>query len=172
MDVKFIFLTNKNLKEEIKKGNIRMDFYYRINGVSFYLPPLRERREDLEYFLLKFLKDLNEKYKTNINYSVLAWDALMNYSWPGNLRELKFEIEKVFPLALEKGTIQRDFLTIEKKEKEVKSLNFKEEVQKLEKELIIKAIKSTKNITETIKLLKISRSNFYQKIKKYNIKID
>lgn len=171
LDVKFIFLTNKDLKEEIKKGNIRDDFYYRINGVSFYLPPLRERKEDLEYFLLKYLKDLNEKYKTNINYSILAWDALMNYSWPGNLRELKFEIEKVFPLAIEKGKIQRDFLTIEKKEQEEKRLNFKEEVEKLEKELIIKAIKSTKNVTETIKLLKISRATFYQKVKKYNIKI-
>lgn len=169
LDVKFIFLTNKDLSEEIEKGNIRRDFYYRIKGVCFYIPPLRERREDLEYYLLKFLEDLNEKNKTKISYSLSAWDALMNYSWPGNLRELKFEIEKVFPLALEKETIQREFLTIEKKEEEI-GLNLKEEVQKLEKEMIIKAIKYTKNITEAIKLLKIPRTTFYQKLKKYNIK--
>lgn len=171
LDVKFIFLTNKDLSEEIEKCKIRRDFYYRIKGVCFYIPPLRERREDLEYYLLKFLEDLNEKNKTKISYSLSAWNALMNYSWPGNLRELKFEIEKVFPLALEKKTIQREFLTIEKKEEEEIGLNLKEEVQKLEKEMIIKAIKYTKNITEAIKLLQIPRTTFYQKLKKYNIKI-
>lgn len=171
LDVRFMFLTNKNIEEEVEKGNIRKDFYFRIKGVHFEIPPLRERKEDIPFLLQKFLNDLNKINGKNINYSIYAWNALVNYSWPGNVRELKNEIEKIYPEGLRRGIIQKEFLTIEQQKEAKFNFSLKEEVEKLEMELIIKAINSTKNISEAIKLLDIPRTTFYEKIKKYKIKI-
>jgi transcriptional regulator with PAS, ATPase and Fis domain len=170
LDVRFFFATNKNLEEEVEKGRIRKDFYFRIKGVHFHIPPLRERKEDIAFFLQKYLDILNEKYNKKINFSIAAWNALLCYNWPGNVRELKGELEKIYPLAIQRGIIQKEFLTIEKKE-EIPFLSLEEEVEKLEKDLILKAINSTKSISEAIKILKIPRTTFYLKLKKYKIKI-
>ncbi len=170
LDVRFFFLTNKNLEEEIEKGKIRKDFYFRIKGVHFHIPPLRERKEDLSFFLQYFINLLNKKYNRKIDFSISAWKTLLNYEWPGNFRELKYELEKIYPLAVQRGIIQKEILTIEEKE-EKPLLALKEEVERLEKDLILKAINSSKNISEAIKILRIPRTTFYLKIKKYKIKI-
>lgn len=170
LDVRFFFLTNKNLEKEIEKGKIRKDFYYRIKGVHLHIPPLRERKEDIGFFLQFFLNLLNEKYNRKIDFSISAWNTLLNYEWPGNFRELKYELEKIYPLAVQRGIVQKEILTIEEKE-EKPLLTLKEEVERLEKDLILKAINSSKNISEAIKILRIPRNTFYLKIKKYKIKI-
>lgn len=174
LDVRFFFATNKNIEKEVEKGNIRPDFYFRIKGVHFNIPPLRERKEDISFFLEKLLDELNKRYERKINYSAAAWDALHSYSWPGNVREMKWVLEKVYAKALSVGIIQSDMLELEGKEKtEDKpiSISFQEEIEKLEKELILKALKASKNISEAIKLLKVSRATFYSKLKKYKINI-
>lgn len=170
LDVRFFFLTNKNMEEEAKKGNIRDDFFYRINGVHFHIPPLRERKEDIPFFLEKLLDELNSRYNTRINFSLAAWNTLLDYSWPGNIREMKLMLEKAFALALNVGIIQEEMLEIRKEEKPIEPFSFQEEIEKLEKELILKALKASKNISEAIKLLGISRATFYLKAKKYKIK--
>lgn len=172
LDVRFFFATNKDIEKEVEKGNIRADFYFRIKGVHFNIPPLRERKEDISFFLEKLLDELNKKYEKKINYSAAAWDALISYNWPGNVREMKLTLEKVYAKALTVGIIQSEMLELEgteKKEDKMIIASFQEEIEKLEKELILKALKVSKNISEAIKLLKVSRATFYSKIKKYKI---
>lgn len=173
LDVKFYFCTNKNLEEEVKKGRLREDFYYRINIAHFHIPPLRERKEDIEYFLQKFLDEQNELYGKNVKYSLSAWEFLKKYSWPGNLREMKNEIERLYPISLEVGLIQSEMIDLKEKGKEKieKEKSLKEAIEEVEKEYIIKAINKSKNLTEAIESLGISRASFYEKIKKYKIKI-
>lgn len=93
VNVRVIAATNKNLEEEMQKGSFREDLYYRLNVVSIYLPPLRERREDIpaliDYFIAKYSKDLGVKY-----ISSEALDLLVRYNWPGNVRELENIVQR------------------------------------------------------------------------------
>src|SRR5207302_2049571 len=96
VDVRVIAATNKDLEEEISKGNFREDLFYRLNVVPFYVPPLRERVEDIPLLARHFLKELSAAYSRRpkeISEEAIA--ALMRYSWPGNVRELRNVIERM-----------------------------------------------------------------------------
>ncbi|MEW6110140.1 MAG: sigma-54 dependent transcriptional regulator [Nitrospirota bacterium] len=100
VDVRIIAATNKNLEEQIKKGLFREDLYYRLNVIEVKIPPLRERREDIHVLTMHFI----EKYSRENNKRVTgitdeALDVLINYSWPGNIRELRNVIERAVVLA-------------------------------------------------------------------------
>ena len=96
MDARVIAATNKDLEEEISKGNFREDLFYRLNVIPFYVPPLRERKEDIpllaRHFLKEFSPDLQPAAQGNDRRRL---DALMRYSWPGNVRELRNVIERI-----------------------------------------------------------------------------
>jgi DNA-binding NtrC family response regulator len=93
-DVRFVAATNKDLKEEIEKGNFREDLYFRLNVVNIHVPPLRERKEDLPLFIAAFLKEFaNENGKNVEGINGKARSALYAYDWPGNVRELRNCIE-------------------------------------------------------------------------------
>lgn len=104
VDVRFIAATNQNLKSLITDGRFREDLYYRLNVMEIFTPPLRERREDIKplsaHFLQKHLPKSNKKIK---GFSEEAMDILLNYSYPGNIRELENIIERA--IILEKGTV-------------------------------------------------------------------
>lgn len=93
IDVRIITASNKNLKELVKKEKFRKDLYYRINVVKVSLPPIRERKEDIVLISLNFLKQFNETYKLNKKISEEVFKYFMEYSWPGNIREIKNIIE-------------------------------------------------------------------------------
>src|SRR5579872_5362337 len=96
VDVRVIAATNKDLEEEISKGNFREDLFYRLNVIPFYVPPLRERKEDISQLTRHFLKELAATYgRRPREISDDAIDALMRYSWPGNVRELRNVIERI-----------------------------------------------------------------------------
>src|SRR6202000_3449059 len=96
VDARVIAATNKDLEEEISKGNFREDLFYRLNVIPFYVPPLRERKEDIPELARHFLKDLSQTYnRRSKEMSDEALDALMRYSWPGNIRELRNVIERI-----------------------------------------------------------------------------
>ncbi|MEN6349271.1 MAG: sigma-54-dependent Fis family transcriptional regulator [Syntrophomonas sp.] len=100
VDVRVICATNKNLQEEIKKNNFRQDLYYRLNVILISIPPLRERREDIELLFNYFLNSISKKMGVEmqpIDPGVL--ECLQNYDWPGNVRELENVIEKMITLA-------------------------------------------------------------------------
>ncbi|WP_027631409.1 sigma-54-dependent Fis family transcriptional regulator [Clostridium hydrogeniformans] len=177
LDIRVIAATNRNLKEEIKIGKFREDLYYRISVIPIRLPPLRERKGDpiilINYFLRIKAFKLNKSIPS-IEKELL--DKLINYRWPGNIRQLENSIENLVNL---KGNISFDLF-----EEEVKTIKNEEEIQELnlesyigslndmEKLAIIKTLRVYKgNITKTSKKLGISRNTLYSKIKKFNIEL-
>ncbi|MBX6422879.1 sigma-54 dependent transcriptional regulator [Thermosulfurimonas sp. F29] len=104
VDVRIISATNKNLEEEVRAGRFRQDLYFRLNVLSVHLPPLRERREDIPLLVEHFLRKYAEKLgKSGIGISEYALRALMEYDFPGNVRELENIIER--SVALETGPL-------------------------------------------------------------------
>jgi two-component system nitrogen regulation response regulator NtrX len=96
VDVRVIASTNKDLEEEISRGNFREDLFYRLNVIPFFVPPMRERKEDIPLFARYFLKELAAIYgRKPREITDDAIDALMRYSWPGNVRELRNVIERI-----------------------------------------------------------------------------
>jgi len=100
VDVRVIAASNKDLKEEIQKGNFREDLFYRLNVVFLQAPPLRERKEDIPILAQYFLKHFSERNNKNIHgYTPRAMQKIMTYSWPGNIRELMNAVERAVVLA-------------------------------------------------------------------------
>lgn len=100
VDVRIIAATNKNLQEKIETGEFREDLYYRLNVINIYMPPLRERTEDILLLAQHFLMRFGAKYKKDIlSFSAKAVDRLTRYHWPGNVRELEKTIERAVELA-------------------------------------------------------------------------
>jgi len=99
VDIRVIAATNKNLKDEVEKGAFREDLYYRLNVVPLTIPPLRQRREDIpvlaQFFLERYSKENRKEFK---GFSPEAMESLVNYDWPGNIRELENNIERVVVL--------------------------------------------------------------------------
>lgn len=101
INVRLIAATNRDLKEMVSQKQFRSDLYYRINVVPIQLPPLRERQEDIIVLADKFLADLNNRYGLNKEFSPQTRKTLLDYSWPGNIRELRNAIEKEFVTSTE-----------------------------------------------------------------------
>jgi two-component system nitrogen regulation response regulator NtrX len=99
VDVRVIAATNKDLEEEIARGNFREDLFYRLNVIPFYVPPLRERKEDITLLAREFLAELGQEYgRARVEISDTAINQLKTYHWPGNVRELRNVIERVLIL--------------------------------------------------------------------------
>lgn len=95
-DVRIIAATNKNLLEEVHKGNFRLDLFYRLNVFNIILPPLRDRKEDIPYLVEHILKKLNNEYGLNKKIDKQIFAKLMNCDFPGNVRELENCIERAY----------------------------------------------------------------------------
>jgi len=178
VDVRVIAATNKDLGREIKENRFREDLYYRLNVVPVYIPPLRERREDipplLHYYLDFFARENNKKKKR------LSEDAMKflceEYSWPGNIRELKNMIERLSILCKNDViTLQevRDNIPIhEKKNVFYRDMSFKKAREEFEKRFITRAIQeSGYNLTRAAEKLKVERSNLYKLVKRLGIEL-
>ncbi len=183
VDIRFIAATNKDLKEEVKRGSFRNDLFYRINVLPIHLPPLRERQEDIplltSYFLERYCQSYNRKRKT---LSPEALAVLRQYQWPGNVRELKNVIERVV-LMIEKTTITPEDLPFDLKatapgiilkipEEEIDLKKVSNLVMELtERQMIEKALKNAgNNKTKAAQSLGISRRSLNYKVKEYKIK--
>lgn len=93
-NVRIVAATNKNLIEMVKEGRFREDLYYRLNIIPVYIPPLRERPDDIEALAEHYIKEYNQKYGHDIYLNEEQRQRLLEYSWPGNIRELRNEIER------------------------------------------------------------------------------
>ena len=175
IDLKIIAASNKDLEEEVEKGNFRKDLFFRLNNFSIDLPPLRERLDDIpllvDHFLKKFNHDLGKK---TISDRVLQ--VLQSYSWPGNVRELQNIIQR--GIVLSEG---EEEITIDELPEKVKHGSAVEEnedykvplmsLKEVEKKLIKDTLDETgNNISHAAKLLDIGRSTLYRKINKYDLK--
>ena len=110
VDIRIIAATNRNLEEMLEEGSFREDLYYRLNVIPFYIPPLRERKDDVELLVYYFIKKYNKKLNKNI-YSITpeALSVLKSYNWPGNIRELENVVEYSINIE-EKNAIQLETL--------------------------------------------------------------
>ncbi|MBM4340940.1 MAG: sigma-54-dependent Fis family transcriptional regulator [Deltaproteobacteria bacterium] len=180
-DVRIIAATNKDLESEIKKGNFRDDLYFRLNVVKLYIPPLRERREDILPLFRFFIGRFNEQFKKGFSQiSKEAEEDILSYSWPGNIRELRNTVERI--VLLEKGdTILRKHLSfLTEREGQVQErADFKPHLpsggivlDEVEKQYILEALKAKKgNKVQAAKMLGISRSALLYRMEKYGIKM-
>jgi len=99
VDVRVIAATNKDLEEEIARGNFREDLFYRLNVIPFYVPPLRDRKEDIPLLVKEFLQQFGQEYgRPHVEMTEDALAALRQYHWPGNVRELRNLVERVLIL--------------------------------------------------------------------------
>jgi transcriptional regulator of acetoin/glycerol metabolism len=167
VNVRVIATTNKDLKKEVELGRFRKDLFYRLNVLPLYLPPLRERKEDVKLLIQYFMKiicgNLNKK---EVEISSEYLKLMMNYSWPGNIREL----ENVVELIINTETIPLEYFyqDIEESNSEQECL----ELEHIEREHLLKVLQKNKgNITRTAIDLGIQRNTLYNKLKKYDIKI-
>lgn len=178
VDVRIVTATNQDLQKKIREGTFREDLYYRLNVVSIEIPPLRERKEDIPPLVEHFINlYCNENYRAKFEISKEAFDMLMKYNYPGNIRELENIIERA--VILTRGdTITLNDLPMhvrgfqeELSQPVLRKGTLPKQIEGIEKTLIFDALKeSGGNQTKAGKLLGITERNLRYKLKKYNIK--
>jgi two-component system nitrogen regulation response regulator NtrX len=179
VDARVIASTNKDLEEEISKGNFREDLFYRLNVIPFYVPPLRERTEDIPQLARYFLKEFAAIYsRRSREITDDAIETLMRYAWPGNVRELRNVIERIVimnptvskldrkhlpPLVYRDGsrrTLRGDFSTLHQAR------------AAYERDFILKKLDENHgNVTRTAEVLGLERSHLYRKMKTLGIAV-
>ncbi len=197
VDVRFIIATNKNLEEAISEGKFREDLYYRLNVVSIFLPPLRERKEDIPELVSYFLKRFNKELKKEISgITPEAMERMISFEWPGNVRQLENVLKRAMVLC-QGEWITEDHLLFERigERREAKEERSKKPMEELfdllfeelskesstqkdldmisaiEKELIIRALKRTNgNQAQAAQLIGLNRSTLRGKMERYRIK--
>jgi len=182
LDVRVVATSNINPLEAVAKGLIRQDLYYRLNVISLFIPPLRERRADIEILLNYYIKIYNRVLNKNIQgISDSCKKYLVSYVWPGNTRELRYTVENIM------NFIENDIIDIDDLPNGIKNFDdtdinnsqndeliiypLNESIKHLEISMIKKALLATNgNQAKAAKLLEIPRQTLFNKIVKYNIK--
>jgi len=175
VDVRVIAATNKNLDGEIERGNFREDLFYRLNVIPFYVPPLRERREDIpllaDYFLSEFTTAYGRKPK---ELTPEAYALLREYYWPGNVRELKNLMERIVimnpQVRIDARQIPLNVRRTPAERGQARFASLQEVREAAERDYILKKLEETMgNVTRTAEQLGLERSNLYRKMKALGI---
>ena len=177
VDVRIISATNKNLQEEINKGNFREDLYHRLNVIPIHVPPLRERREDIPLLVEHFSKSFCDKNKfQQKKYTDAAMKFLQSLQWKGNVRELRNVVERIVIMIPKNDITEKDItMFTQTSSSHVDDLlnisnSFQEFKEKAERAFIVKQLNANGwNISKTAEILGIQRSHLYNKLKKYDI---
>ena len=173
VDVRVVAATNKNLLEEIKKGNFREDLYYRLNVVHIEVPPLRERKEDIPLLVADFIKTCAKENGKNIEgIDNKTRSILYNYDWPGNIRQLKNCIESAVVMC------QGNIITVEDLPPGIATGNESESIkiplgismEEAEKIIITENLAANNgNKSKTADILQIGRKTLHRKLEEYNL---
>ncbi len=176
VDVRVVAATNKNLEDEIARGNFREDLFYRLNVIPFYVPPLRERIEDVALLADHFLKEYTTAYgRKPKELTPEAYVVLQEYPWPGNVRELRNLMERIVIMNPQVRIDARHIpLNAARRAvfgKTVEQFGSLQEVREAaEREYILKKLDEAQgNVTRTAELLGLERSNLYRKMKSLGI---
>jgi DNA-binding NtrC family response regulator len=175
VDVRVIAATNKDIERAVKEGVFREDLYYRLNVITLFIPPLRERREDIPLLARHFLKKFNAD--DDVRLDGLALSLLLEYGWPGNVRELENVMERAsvlkrglfitpneLPEKLRKERIGADEIILNLPEQGIS-------LEELEKKLIVKALeKHNGNQTRAAEFLRITRPTLIYRMEKFKLK--
>ena len=176
VDVRVIAATNKILTDLIAKGSFREDLYYRLNVVDLYIPPLRERSDDIPLIAQRFLETFAEKNRKDVNgFTPAAMDVLVRYNWPGNVRELMNSIERAVVLARSEILDAQDFISMQPAIEAYEAgsgrrMDFSGDMrlEDVEKSVILKTLEAAEgNKSETARRLGITRKTLHKKLKLY-----
>jgi DNA-binding NtrC family response regulator len=170
IEARIIAATNRDIYKAVKNGEFREDLFYRLNIVLIKIPPLREHKEDIPILVDHFIKEFSNKEKKLKGITAEALSALMNYNWPGNIRELENCIKRSFTLGYgELVDIKEIPEEIFPKRKE-EGAELKNIIAEAEREKIIHTIMQfNRNKRKSAEVLGIGKSTLYNKLKKYNI---
>jgi len=174
VDVRIIAATNKNLEEAIQRGTFRADLYYRLNVVPIYLPPLRERREDIPLLVQHFIGEFSRAYGVEPKgVTPEAMERIMSYHWPGNIRELQNAIERAFALSRAPEIALESLPPAVRNQTAVaeeSALPGPLPMEELERLNILAALRrSGGNKNQAARILGIDRQRLYRKIQKYGL---
>ncbi|MFB3926783.1 MAG: sigma-54-dependent transcriptional regulator [Syntrophales bacterium] len=179
-DVRVLAATNKNLEKEMEEGRFRQDLFYRLNVIPLFIPPLRDRKEDIPALVERFLKEFSHKEgKEEKKISPEAMSIMMEHNWPGNVRELKNVIERLVILTASDLITADDippFIKANHKSEEDKEFfqedSFRAAKMEWEKKYILKKLQEHNgNISRTADSIGLERSNLHKKIKTYGLEL-
>ena len=173
VDVRIISATNRDLKKEIENGHFREDLYFRLSVFQIHLPPLRERKEDIEILAETFLKRFSAKLKKEIKgMTSEVVDILKGAEWRGNIRELKNVMERSAIVCDEEVTVQDLPIDLQCAGMDEEQGKEEFELAVIEQKHITKVLQYTRgNKTEAARLLKIGLATLYRKIEAYHISV-
>ncbi|HET7634394.1 MAG TPA: sigma 54-interacting transcriptional regulator [Burkholderiales bacterium] len=168
--VRIISATHRNIDDEMKAGRFREDLYYRLNVVSFMLPTLAERREDVPLLANHFLRDLAERYNKKINgFAPEAIELLVSASWPGNVRQLYNVVEQAVALCTT-SLIPVTWVEQAIQNQQTAFASFEEARKKFEREYLTQLLKITSgNVTQAARLAKRNRTEFYKLLQRHEL---
>jgi two-component system nitrogen regulation response regulator NtrX len=175
VDVRVLAATNKNLEVEIERGNFREDLFYRLNVIPFFVPPLRDRREDIPLLAAYFLREFTTAYgRKPKELTPEAYSLLSEYRWPGNVRELRNLIERIVIMNPQVRVDARHVPLNPARRPAERALDrfgsLQEVREAAEREYILKKMEETSgNVTRAAELLGLERSNLYRKMKALGI---
>lgn len=171
LDIRIISVTNKDLEQLVKQGQFREDLYYRLNVVSIDVPPLSERKEDVQELLKYFFSYFSKKYHIQKEIADETIRYLAAYHWPGNVRELRNMVENII-VSVSEQTLEPYHLPfrITQVEQGSNNVNLKKMVQNYEKKLIMDALQKNQSIRQTAKELGIHHTTLVKKLQAWKIK--
>jgi two-component system nitrogen regulation response regulator NtrX len=183
IDVRIVAATNKNLLNECKEGNFRQDLFFRLNVIPIYMPPLRERQEDIELLLFHFLKELGSNGKENFHFDESALKLLRLHSWPGNVRELRNLAERILVMHTGGNICEQTLVNSLQKNptkappstglSEIMDLDYNTAKETFEKHYLTHQLaKNDGVINRTAEAIGIYPSNLHAKLRKYKIRTE
>ena len=175
IDIKIIAATNKNLFESVQNNTFRGDLFYRLNVFNISLPPLREHREDIPKLVERFIKKYNEIFNIDVEgITEEALSGLMDYNWPGNIRELENIVERAVQIAMDKKIELKDLpFYIRNSFNNMEATGTSGTMESQEYKTIIKTLRRAKgNAKLASEILGISRATIYRRLRKYDLDID
>lgn len=171
VDVRIIAATNKNLEKLVEAGNFREDLFYRLSVFEINIPPLRDRKEDIELLAFYFLNQFNETYKKNHQLSKETLNIFSEYSWRGNTRELSHLIERlvvtVNDFTIEPKHLPSSLFEIRRNNSTSNKESFDEMIDEFKRDIIVEAYNKYKSSRKVAKELKISQSKAARLIRQY-----
>lgn len=179
VNVRFISATNRNLQKMIQAGTFREDFFYRLNVAPIFVPPLRERKEDIFSIAQYLISEICSRYKIKKHFSTSAIQFLTDYNWPGNVRELQNVVERVILLNHQEEITGEHFMEeLALKHQMIKSniipslqINLQDKVDAFEKDILVQALKQYDcDLQKASVALGIHRTTLLRKLRKHNLK--
>ena len=172
-----IAATNQNLYEEVKKKNFRDDLYYRLNVIPLHLPPLRDRIEDIPILAQYFLDELNQRYGSNVTMRDTEKGLLQKHSWPGNIRELRNTVERMYCLSDDADMMSTQIpgvrvVPIKEDRKRTLTRPLSAHLEEIERQIILDTLEEEDyNIRKSAQRLSVHRGTLYNRIEKLQIPI-